>query len=138
MVKSHRVYSPETRAQSLGRQGAVAPHFNFLTKKGPTVSVPQIRDVSFHRCSNLRGPKISRFLLCMLQFLDNLRQLLIFFLPETKFSTFYIFFSNFHNKKWKYYITSRLSLTFTVFIEVRNMKAFNFIKKRIQHRCFPV
>ena len=59
-------------------------------------------------------------------------------LVEAILSSISIFFSNSHNKKWKYYITNRLSLTFTVFIEVRNLKACNFIKKRLQHRCFPV
>ena len=56
----------------------------------------------------------------------------------TNFSSFIIFFSNSHNKKWKYYITNRLPLAFTVFIEVRNLKDGNFIKKRLQHKCFPV
>ena len=59
-------------------------------------------------------------------------------LIENKFSSFSIFFSNSHNKKWKYYITNKLSLTFTIFIEVRNLKAFDFIKKRLQHRRFRV
>ena len=58
----------------------------------------------------------------------NLR-LTFSFLIETKFSSFSIFFCNSHNKKWKYYITNKLSLTFTVFIEVRNLKAFNFTKR---------
>ena len=59
-------------------------------------------------------------------------------LIETKFSSFSIFFSSSHNEKWKYYITNRSSLTFMVFIEVHNLKACNFIKKRLQHKCFPV
>ena len=59
-------------------------------------------------------------------------------LIETKSSSFSVFFSNSHNKKWKYYITNTLFLTFTVFIEVRSVTACNFIKKRLQHRCFPV
>ena len=59
-------------------------------------------------------------------------------LIETKFSSFSIFFSNSHNKKWKCYTTNRLSLTSTVFIEVHNLQACNFVKERLQHRCFPV
>ena len=59
-------------------------------------------------------------------------------LIEIKFSSFSIFFSNSHHKKWKYYITNKSSLTFTVFIEVCNLKARNFINKRLQRRYFPV
>ena len=32
----------------------------------------------------------------------------------------------------------QLSLTFTVFKQVHNLKARNLIKKRLQHSCFPV
>ena len=42
-------------------------------------------------------------------------------LIEAKMSAFSIFFSNSYHKKWKYYTTNRLSLTFTVFIKVRNL-----------------
>ena len=56
-----------------------SPLFNFGTKQGPTVSVPNIKDIALYGCSEIYKPEISRFLLCMLQFLDNLRWLFIFF-----------------------------------------------------------
>ena len=45
-------------------------------------------------------------------------------LIATKMSAFPIFFSNSFHKKWKYYTKNRFSLTFTVFIEVRNLINF--------------
>ena len=33
--------------------GEPCPHFNFQTKQGPTVSVPNIRDISFYGCSEI-------------------------------------------------------------------------------------
>ena len=79
-------------------------------------------------CQNMRVKEI-----CIVNLLLTFSVLI-----ETKFSSFSIFFSNSLNKKWKYYITNRLSLTITVFIKVRQLKACNFIKKRLQHRCFPM
>ena len=62
-------------------------HFNFRTKKGLTVSVPNIRDISFAGIQKLYELKIS-YLPCMLQFLDNLRQLFIFFNYIEEIDTF--------------------------------------------------
>ena len=42
-------------------------------------------------------------------------------LIETKMSPFSIFSTNAHRKKWKYYVTDWLSLTFTAFMKVRNL-----------------
>ena len=57
----------------------MAPHFNFRTKKGPTVSDSNIRDIAFYGgVQKLYGIDISRFLPCILQILDNLRRLFIF------------------------------------------------------------
>ena len=54
------------------------PPFNFQTKQVPTVSVSNIRILPFTGVQKLYGPEISRFLPCMLQFLDNLRRIFIY------------------------------------------------------------
>ena len=61
-------------------QGVIPPfpHFNFRTKQGPIASVSKITDIAFTGIEKLNGPEISRFLPCMLQFLDNVRRLSIF------------------------------------------------------------
>ena len=46
--------------------------------KSPTVLVSNIRDLLFTGVQKSYGPEISRFLPCMLQVLENLRQLFIF------------------------------------------------------------
>ena len=79
-LNQHLVY---TGAQPLGGQGAWHPsplphthtHLNFQTKQGPTVSVSNIRDIAFFIVQKWYGPKISGFLPCVLQYLDNLRRL---------------------------------------------------------------
>ena len=53
-----------------GQVNPLSPHFNSRTKKGPNISVTDVQ--------NLYGPKVSKFLLCMLQFLDNICRLFIF------------------------------------------------------------
>ena len=79
-------------------------------------------------CQNMRVREI-----CIVNLPVNFSVLI-----KTKFSSFSNFFSNSHDEKWKYYITNRLSFTFMVFIEVRNVKTCSFIKKGLQHSCFPV
>ena len=72
-------YVPEAQGRShWGGQGAMPPLFHSQTKKGPTVSVSNIRDLLFTGVQKSYGPEISRFLPCMQQVLDNLRQLFIF------------------------------------------------------------
>ena len=41
-----------------GGGGHGTPHFNFQTKKSPTVSFSNITDITFYGCSELYGPKI--------------------------------------------------------------------------------
>ena len=55
-----------------GAGGPWPPHFSFWTKQGPIFSV------SVTGSQKLYGPEISQFLPCILQVLDNLRQLFIF------------------------------------------------------------
>ena len=52
--------------------GMPPPHFNFRTKQGPKISVSNIRDIAFMDVQKLYGPEILQFLLCRLQFLENL------------------------------------------------------------------
>ena len=54
------------------------PHFNLRTKQAPTVAVSNIRDIAFYGYSEIIRNRISRFLLCMLEVLNNLRWLFIF------------------------------------------------------------
>ena len=44
-----------TEALPLGGPGGPCPpsHFNFRTKQGPTVSVSNITDIAFYRCSEI-------------------------------------------------------------------------------------
>ena len=48
-----------------GRPCPVPPQFKFQTKKGPTVSVSNIRDIVFYGCSEIIWIRISRFLQCI-------------------------------------------------------------------------
>ena len=61
-----------------GAREAMVSHFNLRIKKGPAVLVSKIRILLFKGVQKFYGPEILRFLLCMLQFLDNLRQVCIF------------------------------------------------------------
>ena len=58
----------------------MAPHFNFPTKQGPTVSVSNNRDVAYNECSEIiRTRNFTIFNVSyILQFLDNLQRLFIF------------------------------------------------------------
>ena len=60
------------------RGGGMPPHFNFQTKKGPTVSVSNIGDIAFYRSSEIMQTKNLTILPSVLQYLDNLRRLFIF------------------------------------------------------------
>ena len=64
-----------------GGQGGIQthlPHFNFRTKKGPTVSVSNIKDIAFYGYSEFIRTSISQLPQCMLPFMHNLRQHFIF------------------------------------------------------------
>ena len=57
---------------------APSSHFNFRTKQSPKVTISNIRDIAFYRCSEIIQTRNSHFLPYMLQFLDNLWWLFIF------------------------------------------------------------
>lgn len=61
-----------------GQGGHDPPHFNFRIKQGPKASFSNIRNIAFSGCSETYGPKISKFLPCLLQFLDTLWGVFIF------------------------------------------------------------
>ena len=61
---------------SQGSHGS--PHFNFQTKKGPTVSVSNIRDIAFYGCLEIIRTRSFTIFTVYVQVLDNFRQLFIF------------------------------------------------------------
>ena len=62
-----------------GGQGSYGPsHFNFQTKKGPTVSVSNIRDIAFYGCLEIIRTRSFTIFTVYVQVLDNFRQLFIF------------------------------------------------------------
>ena len=49
-----RGIATERGGGGVGGRGTIAPHFNFRTKQGPTVSASYIRDISFYGCSEIK------------------------------------------------------------------------------------
>ena len=84
LIENYKLTSLDKGVATRGAKKAMSspptqPHFNFPTKQGPTTLVSNIRDIAFLGVQRSYKPGISLFLLCMLQFLDNLWQFFIFF-----------------------------------------------------------
>ena len=61
-----------------GHAPSTPPDFNFRTKQGQQFQFQTSGILLFKGVQKLYGPEISRFLPCIQQFLDNLRQIFIF------------------------------------------------------------
>ena len=74
-------YNMQEHSPGEGRSGEKPwfPHFNFRTKQGPKIFQFQTSGILlFTGAQKIYRPEISRFLPCMLHFLDNLRRFFIF------------------------------------------------------------